>query len=442
MEAERMNGPALKKVEKVFSFAFSNLFQNTNVSAILSATRASVDPKDSVFHTEKEIHEKLFLGANEKEKTIYGATQHLLTIGARDAIAHGMSAFIVGVSEDDPIFAMDIHDARIAAVRRIMLAAREANMAGNPFVKLPNDPAHPPTVMGHLLVRETGLITNLGTMRFSSWRLAKIVEEMEAFALFVQPSEKAKAATADLDTQANRALAEASRSARGTLRTIASEAISKHVPKPDPAAEFGQLWASVCSEVGTRTSKLFHIDVDSQEFGGDHVKANGGIAPDTEITYISSSFLNGLVNYSDNRVAMLYARYGMRDDDREGLDFFERIRIECDNSGRDVIARTRELYQQHADRIDNHLTGDCWLVVYESENSYYELDFDMDCSDCSIGRYSKESAAAVGINSLDEFLYESLMRFRERADFYKAYTGLDEPVIVRAPKINNRWLKF
>lgn len=202
------------------------------------------------------------------------------------------------------------------------------------------------------------------------------------------------------------------------------------------------VWEQALSE--NRPSKLASIPMDEYEYAGAQVEEFGGIPQDTSYAYISNTFLNGMVNYGRNHRPFLIARYGIQKDP-EDESIIERIRdekydpLEC-------LAEVRRYYQEYADaqfaEIHPVMRGDDWLLGYETLSSYIWMWYDMDCSDCCVARYSKESCADVGITSLDQFVLEALIDWKDRSsDYCKDCAGLLEPVVVE-PKVNaiHGWL--
>jgi len=158
--------------------------------------------------------------------------------------------------------------------------------------------------------------------------------------------------------------------------------------------------------------KLKDFPMEEYDYPTAQIMRDGGIAFDTRYDYVASSFLDGLVNYGKNHVAFLLARYGLEKPEGERVDNDE------DNDA-NWIAPTVENYQAFADAATakHHFKakGDDWLVLYETDNSYFLMWYDQDSSDCSVERYSRRSLAEpqYGIKTLDEFVEARIAMFRE-----------------------------
>ena len=140
-------------------------------------------------------------------------------------------------------------------------------------------------------------------------------------------------------------------------------------------------------------------DLDCYEFPRVQIQEHGGIPQDTSYNYVSSSFLNGLVNYGAGHVGYLFKRYELTDKDGNSL-------ITDSMSATEIEA----LYQRYADNAaaNHHFSadGDDWLIFYGTDVSYMFMWYDLDCSDCSVERWSKQSCSAAGVHDLESFIQE------------------------------------
>ena len=213
------------------------------------------------------------------------------------------------------------------------------------------------------------------------------------------------------------------------------------VEKPEPAqagagpsTKSPPLWAAALE--ADRPSKLIGIQTDDFEYASSHIEESGGIPQDTTYTYVSNTFLNGLVNYGSNHRPFLIARYGIKEETDTGgtVNAISRVIDRLDSQDQQV-AEVRRLYQDYADlamgKTHPEFTGDDWLVFYSTCSSWIVMWYDQDCSDCSIERYSKESCSDVGIETLDQFILECFIKKMDSMPKYcMEYTGLSEFVIV------------
>ena len=95
--------------------------------------------------------------------------------------------------------------------------------------------------------------------------------------------------------------------------------------------------------------------------------AKNALPQDTFYEYISSTFLNGLINY-----VKIFATYLILDRDRS-----EKV--------------SEEVIEQSSKRVHTHLGsfGIMVTVLAETENSFWIFCYDPDVSDCGVGRCSK-----------------------------------------------------
>jgi hypothetical protein len=111
--------------------------------------------------------------------------------------------------------------------------------------------------------------------------------------------------------------------------------------------------------------------------------------------YISSSFLDGLVNYAGIKWGCMIERYGSSDPAKH-TEFIVREKFNyTEESMREVISKVdSSIHLKLRDLPDNS------VLLGETVNSYWFFYFDWDCSDCSIGRLEKSRFA-----SFEEFKY-------------------------------------
>lgn len=175
-----------------------------------------------------------------------------------------------------------------------------------------------------------------------------------------------------------------------------------------------------------------------QEFTypGAQIQQFGGIPNNTSYEYVSSTFLDGLVNYGRNHVAFLLARHGLRKPEAECVG----------NEDLDYLEPTEENYQAFADaqsaQIHFKAANDDWFILYETDSSYFFLWYDQDCSDCIIERYCRESCVNAGIENFDQFVEERIDLFKTGGSFEFHPRPNNQPVsiLVRAANKPRGWI--
>jgi hypothetical protein len=112
--------------------------------------------------------------------------------------------------------------------------------------------------------------------------------------------------------------------------------------------------------------------------------AERGVPNNTYLTYVSTTFLNGYVNYIDIISAYLVNRY---DIDEDWTD--DNIKHWTDKLGKDFHSDLSEIF-------------DDVLILGETENCYWYLWSDCDVSDSCIGRFDKGNYTKDQVISLFE----------------------------------------
>lgn len=174
-------------------------------------------------------------------------------------------------------------------------------------------------------------------------------------------------------------------------------------------------------------SKLNAVRMAEFMYPSEQIREFGGIPQNTIYEYVASSFLDGLVNYGSNHVGYLVARYGLRDEHDKQL------------------AVTEDVYQAFANKSTVNpnfkAVGDDWLIMYQTESSYFFLWYDQDCSDCIIERWGKESCSEVGVHTLDEFIAERLLKYEAHpVSCFDAATSQHVQLMVRAAHNPKGWI--
>jgi hypothetical protein len=168
------------------------------------------------------------------------------------------------------------------------------------------------------------------------------------------------------------------------------------------------------------------IDYPAEEIG-----KHGGIPPDYCYGYVSSSFLNGLVNYVTEKRVFIINRYGLEPKDQNSSKY----------PPLDTAAVTKK-YQELADKMaETHhprlgtTDSDDAILFGTTEDCYWIFWFDCDCSDCFIWRIYKETAECTYEQLIELFLQDLKDRY---SDWQHVWT-YPEAVIVEIPKVSG-WI--
>lgn len=102
--------------------------------------------------------------------------------------------------------------------------------------------------------------------------------------------------------------------------------------------------------------------------------AERGVPENTLYSYISSTFLDGVINYVKPIKAVMIERYD-------------------NNDNTEVVA---EFNKEHHSKLA--ALPDDVLIAAQTKNDYWFFWYDKDCSDCFIGRFNK------GVCSEEEFI--------------------------------------
>lgn len=145
-----------------------------------------------------------------------------------------------------------------------------------------------------------------------------------------------------------------------------------------------------------------------------HEQLFGGVPIGTRYQYVSSTFLNGLVNYVDNiKAAFVSFEYCTDYTDKNGWHSHEEKYGEIIRH-LDIMTDNRYNQWYHTRLGD---IGGCVLLIGELEDSWVIFEYDMDVSDCSIGRVSKEKY------TYDDVLEYALYNLKYRHDYEECVIG-------------------
>lgn len=455
----------LKNPGEGFSFAFANIFKDPWITVLVTSLPERVRDipvTERLVRTSEEIHERLF-GYSKPEDGLLRTSYELLTRGADSTRDAGQRAYVVMLSENDPIHKMDPWDARNTAFNMAMIAAAASaaeynRLHGvdptasrhfkNPMalrterdperqiilsqIELPAMEARRFTY-SDCLRRTRTMLTEDALNGFIDSADSRILGRINSRADAIQNEVSASVITMFYEMQYDRENEYARSMPAAPGRTPEDPGIAKVLSRAENA--FRNLGAE---------SRLETLDIDQFEYPNAQISENFGLPQNTEYDYVSSAFLNGIMNYGSNYVAFMVGRYGLGDDEHlDGLTYFESMNLQ---HGPKTLERVRQQYQEHACKVfaQPHVkfSGDDWLLYFETPNSYIFMYLDNDVSDCSVTRYSKDSCALIGIHSMETFVYESLLKHLKHAVFFQGYSGLDEHVIVQAPGLPSGWLQF
>lgn len=176
------------------------------------------------------------------------------------------------------------------------------------------------------------------------------------------------------------------------------------------------------------------------EYGKSVVAAYGGMPTDTEILYIANSFLDGLVNYLEGKRVFLTNRYGISDDDIEEMD--ERTRpFFADAKGQAARHSVAVDCMQRESNMNVSRFDDAWVYGY-TENSYWFMWYDQDCSDCSVIRLNRATFPELTFN---EFV-DLHLAFKTSPGSFKYWRhnyeegSLDAALVVEVKNSNIGWI--
>lgn len=176
--------------------------------------------------------------------------------------------------------------------------------------------------------------------------------------------------------------------------------------------------------------RLSHYD-----YPGEEIAQHGGIPQDTAYQFVSSSFLNGLVNYAGIKQAFLVNRYGVDrrgDDDYDGDTDWNEIDSSLPMVDQYQLRAAQLGSNPHLSKIGTIHSDDVFLFG-ETPSDYWVFYYDCDCSDCDVARLSKES--------FPDLTYEILVK--SRLDRWIEIRKDENPIVVEiAPekKGNFGWI--
>lgn len=150
--------------------------------------------------------------------------------------------------------------------------------------------------------------------------------------------------------------------------------------------------------------EFFDLFDDSEEYPEN--VAERGVPQNTVYHYISTTFLNGLINYVDNKMAIMIERYTEFDDN----DISEYTAHLKDN-----------IHSNYSGSVFRNVIDDV-VIFGETEDSYWYFYSDGDCSDSDIGRVEKDR-----VGSLEEFKKLYIESLKSNGYYSGKYIELPKP---------------
>lgn len=171
--------------------------------------------------------------------------------------------------------------------------------------------------------------------------------------------------------------------------------------------------AQLQKEKGEQPTFTLNDELTHFSYAGNEIALHGGIPRNTSYDYVSSSFLNGLVNYCGIKRSFIINRYGLEDDKLKTYS--------------DVAA--------HLSTLPHTLKQyDDVLMFGETETCYWLFWYDMDCSDCNISRIDKDL-----VPSLDEL---ALRYMESLAASFKNWVHHEAEAPIFTEFVAERWIRL
>lgn len=156
------------------------------------------------------------------------------------------------------------------------------------------------------------------------------------------------------------------------------------------------------------------VEFETETMYPSHSQLFGGVPIGARYQYVSSTYLNGLVNYVDEiKVAFVSLEYCTEYTDSKGWHGHEEKYEEIIRR-LDIMTDPRYNHWQNTNLGD---IGGCVLLIGELEDSWVVFEYDADVSDCSVWRVSKEKY------TYDEVLEHVLYNLKYRHDYEGCVIG-------------------
>jgi len=131
----------------------------------------------------------------------------------------------------------------------------------------------------------------------------------------------------------------------------------------------------MCREINYGVNEMWDLFDESYDYPQNI--AEDGIPEDTLYNYVSSTLLNGYINYVEPILAVMVERYGTEDEVsnyQTDIDIFNKIYHSNFSNLRDDV-----------------------LIIAKTDSFYWFFWYDKDCSDCSIGRFTKNKCSEIDL---------------------------------------------
>lgn len=124
---------------------------------------------------------------------------------------------------------------------------------------------------------------------------------------------------------------------------------------------------------------IFDLFDEHFEYPSNEIAEHGGLPECTLYSYVSSTFLNGFINYVDIIKAFVVERY-------------------CNEWDEVIPQQVKEFHQSYHSSL-RKIHDDKWILA-QGDRDYWLFIFDEDVSDCSIGRIDKSKVSLAQITKL------------------------------------------
>ena len=175
----------------------------------------------------------------------------------------------------------------------------------------------------------------------------------------------------------------------------------------------------------------------------------GDILPDGTLwSYVSSTFLNGFINYAQAIKCYLMNRYRDWNEERENDDLKLHHRPPMENKWVDHVFKTKEeVYQFVLKNPTGYIHSELGVFnddilvlgkVKDTPNKYIFFWFDLDVSDCCIGVFTTEDTEETVVNEFRSYVQEISAKLQR--DYLRKTDGCSAAELPLG--IFQGWVKF
>lgn len=193
------------------------------------------------------------------------------------------------------------------------------------------------------------------------------------------------------------------------------------------------------------TKKIWDYFVDTIEYPKEII--DNPIPYGEAWTYVSNTFLNGFINYCTPIACYVVNRYTPETEDISDNKVY--IRKHDDTKSNEFVGTKKELIDLFIqDKLDiYHTTLSCFsddiVIIAKVEeresNKYIFFWFDMDVSDCSIGKFKTDDSQEQVIESVENWLTEEFKNNKE----HEAEHTIESSGYFKLPlSFLSGWIKF